>query len=99
MGKCKACDYHHPYPAETSCRFVKDAKEKAKQAGNEDAFETFLDLDTLIELQSVELKFPGVSESGETKPLVGAALQADQLNALNKRMDDLTNQFKALLDL
>lgn len=55
MGKCNACNYHHPYPGDTSCRFYKDAKEKAKQADKEDAWETFLDVETLVNLQAAEL--------------------------------------------
>lgn len=97
-GKCNACNYHHPYPGETSCRFFKDAKEKAKQAGKEDAWETFLDIETLVNLQAVELK-NGVSESGAAKTGASDPAHMDQLDKLNKRMDDLTNQFKALLDL
>lgn len=98
MGKCKACNYHHPYPGETSCRLFKHAKEKAKQAGNEDAWETFLDVETLVNLQTAELKIGG-SESGATKPILTEQQRTDQIDKLTKKFNDLSTQFKALLDL
>lgn len=81
MGKCGACGYYHPQPGEKSCRFWKEARERAKNAGEEQAWADYLDTDTLEGLQEMELK------SLDVKPPVHCsedkAKMQDQLDSLS----------------
>lgn len=95
MSKCNACGYFHPQPGDKSCRFYKEVREKAKKAGQEQAWAGYLDTDTLEGLQETELKGMDVkppSSEGEEK-----ARMQNQLDSLASKMDNLTSQFRALL--
>lgn len=95
MGLCKACGFCHPQPGKKTCRFSNDARERAKQGGDEDNWKDYLDLDTLVGFPQDEK--PGVkTETGAEG--MSVAVQ-DQLNTLNTRMNDLADQFKAFLSL
>lgn len=52
-----------------------------------------------MNLQAAELKFPGVTESGAKKPVMTEQQRSDQIDLLTQRMDGLTKQFQAFLDL
>lgn len=59
MGKCEVCEYHHPHPGKGTCRFYKDANERACLAGAEEDWKLYLDIDTLEALQMAELAKSG----------------------------------------
>lgn len=77
------------------CRFCKEAREKAKKAGAEQAWADYLDTDTVEELQVTELKSldmkPPLSDSEEK------ARMKDQLDFLTSKMNTLTRQFQTIL--
>lgn len=59
MGKCDIFEYYHPHPGKETCRFHKDAREKARSAGDENSWKLYLDTDTLEALQTAELAKSG----------------------------------------
>lgn len=90
-GKCGACGYCHPQLGDKSFQFWKEAREKTKKAGTEQAWVDYLDTGTLEGLQETELI------SLDVKPPVNVdedkARMQDQLDSLTSKMDTLTSQF------
>lgn len=100
MGKCNACWYHNLHPGDQSCRFVKDAKERAKEAGNEEDWKLYLDTDVLDGLQAAEETKSQASKGTEggldIKPVLPSSPEEQMLD-LRKRMDSLTLQMQDFL--
>lgn len=99
MGKCNACGNLHPYPGEHTCRFYKEAKEKARIAGNEDSWCLNLDIDTLEELQAAEEGKSEALKGGDIKPPALPKTPEEQVADLTRRMDQLADQMHNFLSL
>lgn len=102
MGKCNACGYCQPHPGEQTCRFYKDAREKARAAGDEDSWNLYLDTDTLEDLQVAELAKSGEKGNLDVKPLLPGGpnvSQEQQIKELTRRMDTLTDKLQGFLRL
>lgn len=92
MGKCKVCDYCHPQPGEKTCRFATDAINKAKNAGEEELWRNYLDTTTLNTFpQDVK------TEHGGAGAVVSDTELRDRMDELVKRFDDMSSQFKTVL--
>lgn len=100
MGKCNACGFLHPYPGDHTCRFYKEAREKAKQAGDEESWKLYLDIETLENFQAVEEAKSklqkGEDGSADIKPVLPPP-HDDRIADLTRRMDDLATQVKMLV--
>lgn len=100
MGKCNTCGYLHPYPGYQTCRFYKEAREKAREARDKNSWKLYLDIATLEDLQTVEeakSKAPKGTVGGiDIKPVV-QPVSLDQIADLTRKMDWLTTQMQGLL--
>lgn len=81
-----------PHPGETTCRFLKDARDKAKKAGAEEEWHQYLDIDTLEKFQAAEKQDTGTVKIEPTDT-------QSQMDAMKQKLDDLSSQFRAFLSL